>query len=59
MRAELGMESFLVPPEGAGGVGGFAGMKSEGSAQTVALNVSKRVIQVSRGGGDAYNDSHI
>lgn len=37
MRAESGMESFLVSPEGAGGVGGFAGIKSEGSAQTVAL----------------------
>ena len=36
MRAESGMESFLVSPEGAGGVGGFAGMKSAGSAQTVA-----------------------
>lgn len=36
MRAESGMESFLVSPEGAGGVGGFAGMKSAGIAQTVA-----------------------
>lgn len=36
-RAELPRESFCVSPEAEAGVGGFAGMKKEGTQRTVAL----------------------